>query len=266
MADIAFATRTPPPDLQGLVARICGFASHAKPCAFVETAELVFPVVFNLGQPWEIGLGGGARERRTSFTAGLFPGPVFVTSDAGAELLQIDLTPTGAARLFGGAAAELESLVVDLESVDPFARQLDSFLDQLHCSNNWQTRFDLVEQLLTPMFTHNVSPQVVQSWGLLARGWSVQRTADAVGWSTRHLSTRFRGETGLRPVTAARMLRFQHARAMAIQIDGTGWADIAATAGYSDQAHLIREFQSFAGESPTQWAKREHPSAQRLQI
>ncbi|MEQ9228227.1 MAG: AraC family transcriptional regulator, partial [Alphaproteobacteria bacterium] len=72
--------------------------------------------------------------------------PVSVSCAAGAELLQVDLTPLGAARLFGGAAAELAGRVVDLRSVDRFAGEHDAIHDLLHRATNWAARFDLIER------------------------------------------------------------------------------------------------------------------------
>ncbi|MEQ8402002.1 MAG: AraC family transcriptional regulator, partial [Roseitalea porphyridii] len=122
MADTMSLSRRPSLLFSGLIARISGYRSSTEPSWFIETAEMVFPLVFNLGQPWDIRLGSeGDANRSMSFTAGLYPGPVSVSCAAGAELLQVDLTPLGAARLFGGAAAELAGRVVDLRSVDRFA-------------------------------------------------------------------------------------------------------------------------------------------------
>jgi AraC-like DNA-binding protein len=33
-----------------------------------------------------------------------------------------------------------------------------------------------------------------------------------------------------------------------------GWAAIAATTGFSDQAHLVRNCRAFTGLTPTEWA------------
>ncbi len=267
MADTMFVSRPPSLPFNGLIARISGYSSRTKPSWFRETAELVFPLVFNLGQPWDIQLGSeGDAIRSLSFTAGLCPGPVVVSCAAGAELLQVDLTPLGAARLFGGAAAELAGQVVDLRSVERFGGEYNAIHERLHCAKDWTTRFDLIERFLAPKFTCATSTHIQESWNLLAQGHTVAETADAVAWSTRYLRTRFRQETGIRPVTAARMLRFQHARTFALRSDNPNWADIAAAAGYSDQAHLIRAFHEFAGESPTAWAGSARPSEPRLQV
>lgn len=267
MGDVTFISRMPSWALKGLVARISGYSSKLEPSFSLETAELVFPLVFNLGQPWAIRLGReGDVHRKLSFTAGLFDGPVAVAADAGAELLQVDLTPLGAARLFGGAAADLAAQVVDLSALDRFSGEYDAIHDQLYGVSDWQVRFDLIERFLAPRFEHPTSTRIQASWRLLAQGKSVAETAAAIGWSTRHLSAQFRRETGIRPVTAARMLRFQRARALALGDHSKGWAEIAATAGFSDQAHMIRAFHDFAGEPPRAWAQRARPSEPRLQI
>lgn len=189
-----------------------------------------------------------------------------VSCDAGAELIQIDLTPLGAVRLFGGAAAELAAKVVELRAIDQLGGEYETIHERLHGAADWQARFDLIEAFLAPRFRHANSIHVRQSWHYLAEGKTVSETAAAIGWSTRHLSAQFRKETGIRPVTAARMLRFQRARALALESENAAWAEIATATGYSDQAHLIREFQEFAGEPPSAWAQRSKPSEPRLQI
>jgi transcriptional regulator GlxA family with amidase domain len=74
--------------------------------------------------------------------------------------------------------------------------------------------------------------------------------AREVGWSERHLAARFRTEIGLTPKAAARVIRFDRARRMVL---GTPAAAVAATCGYADQAHLVREFVAFTGLGPRAW-------------
>ena len=56
-------------------------------------------------------------------------------------------------------------------------------------------------------------------------------------------------ESGLAPKHLCRILRFRHACELAMS-RGSGWAAIAADAGYFDQAHLIHDFHEFTGRAP----------------
>jgi AraC-like DNA-binding protein len=88
---------------------------------------------------------------------------------------------------------------------------------------------------------------------------TISGLARQVGWSHKHLITKFKQQVGVAPYTAARLLRlstvWQH-----IDDDQT-WARIAAESGYSDQAHLIREFRHFTGTTPAAliigWSQRD---------
>ncbi|WP_211368369.1 AraC family transcriptional regulator [Pseudoxanthomonas gei] len=71
-----------------------------------------------------------------------------------------------------------------------------------------------------------------------------------LGVSERHLRRVFRQAVGVSPKTFAKLTRFHHALAAARNGGGAGWADIAASAGYYDQAHLIAEFRAIAGATP----------------
>jgi AraC-like DNA-binding protein len=79
---------------------------------------------------------------------------------------------------------------------------------------------------------------------------SVRRLAREVGWSHKHLITRFKQQVGVAPKRAARLVRFD--RVLRRLHDGPSpWAELAAELGYADQAHLVREFREFAGTSPS---------------
>jgi AraC-like DNA-binding protein len=52
-----------------------------------------------------------------------------------------------------------------------------------------------------------------------------------------------------------RLTRFAHVCGALERMPGR-WADLAAQAGYADQAHLNREFRELAGTTPTDYIAR----------
>jgi AraC-like DNA-binding protein len=82
----------------------------------------------------------------------------------------------------------------------------------------------------------------------------IDRVADEALVHPRRLERMFRREVGLAPKMLARIARFQGV------LRGSGdWTAVAQQCGYYDQAHLIRDFKEFAGESPTAYFARIHP-------
>jgi AraC-like DNA-binding protein len=63
--------------------------------------------------------------------------------------------------------------------------------------------------------------------------------------SSRQLQRRCGTAFGYGPKTLARVLRLQ--RALALARRGRSFANVSATAGYADQAHLSREVKALAG-------------------
>ena len=87
----------------------------------------------------------------------------------------------------------------------------------------------------------------------------------AAGVSSTHLAQRFKELVGVTPKRLARSQRFA---ATMLAIDPAGpidWGDVAAGAGYVDQAHFGHEFREFTGLTPTRYIDvrrrflREHP-------
>lgn len=82
---------------------------------------------------------------------------------------------------------------------------------------------------------------------------SAAALADEAGIGLRTLQRRFMEHVGVSPGQHLRWLRFERARQMLLLRGDRRSADIALAAGYSDQAHFVREFRRFAGVTPGRW-------------
>jgi AraC-like DNA-binding protein len=109
----------------------------------------------------------------------------------------------------------------------------------------------LIARIQRPLLMHPAVAQALAASAedeLSARVAKMQR---ASGYSPRHFIGLFRSAVGLNPKHYYRIRRFNavvHSIALGAE---RCLADIAAASGYSDQAHLTREFKEFAGVAPT---------------
>jgi AraC-like DNA-binding protein len=178
-----------------------------------------------------------------------------VLEGAGARSwLGLLLAPLGAYRLLGPPMAELSGQLVDLtEVLGADGRRLG---ERLREAPTWRHRFALLDSFLLRRLDggSRPAPEVAWAWRrLVATGGRVPigQLADEVGWSHRHLIARFRQQVGLRPKTAARLIRFDGVLRRLDQGRQLDWGLVAREAGYADQAHLIRDFHQFSGTTPT---------------
>lgn len=165
--------------------------------------------------------------------------------------------PLTARRLLGLPLSELTNRAVGVGQLP--GRWLERLRDRLAEAPGWPERFALLDRVLAARLVASppVDPRLDWAWRWLVGSGgrvSVGVLADELGWSRRHLASRFRQEVGLPPKMAARLLRFQQAHAASAQAGATGravdWAAVAASCGYYDQSHLIRDFHQFAGATP----------------
>lgn len=68
--------------------------------------------------------------------------------------------------------------------------------------------------------------------------------------SYRQVLRRFREAAGLTPKEFARLRRLRAACLRAVRSTDPHWADVSADTGFSDQSHLVREFQDIYGWPP----------------
>jgi AraC-like DNA-binding protein len=190
-------------------------------------------------QPWVAG------PDRTAFVAAQEPGTV---------LTGLRFRPGAAPRLLGVPACELAGRRVLLSAVRPsLAHRITALLEQGRRPG--QALLGSVRDELPTAAP--ADPALPGAARLLGAGASVATTADVLGWTTRTLHRRAHQGFGYGPATVRRVLRFRAAVALAWL--GTPAAQIAASTGYADQAHLAREVRALAGVPLTQLRPAPHP-------
>lgn len=83
----------------------------------------------------------------------------------------------------------------------------------------------------------------------------VEELAAQTGLSLRTLHCRLTQDIGLSPKRILRIQRLHRSLELS-QAGSCGWAHVAASAGFADQAHMTREFVDLLGEPPTVWRQR----------
>ncbi len=185
--------------------------------------------------------------------------------------VQLAVHPLAARALFGVPAAELS--VSDFDGAAMLGGRAIELRDQLAETGRWHEAFALVRQYLVDAHRRRddvtVRSEVAYAWHLLDRSrgtLDIGTVADRVGLSTRHLTTLFHREVGRSPKTVAMLMRFEHAASqISDSVRRTGRVDLASVAahtGYSDQAHLTREFVRFTGVPPRHWLAEEFRNIQ----
>jgi AraC-like DNA-binding protein len=159
----------------------------------------------------------------------------------------------------------------------PVDRYLDRFCDArdvlagaewarvLHAvlgAEDTAARIALLEDFLAPRWRHAprgslaASPWRYADW---TRALALQAALSAPGRSLRQLQRRLRGWAGQPLQRLEGLSRAERAFLDAVQQQARGrvdWADVAAGAGYADQAQLCRAVRRGSGESPARLLER----------
>ncbi len=137
--------------------------------------------------------------------------------------------------------------------------EVNRLADRIQEVRNVPERIALVEAFLLEALNVERRDElvVVSAFRLRSPRASPSALAAESGLSRRQWIRRFQSSIGLNPKSFARILRFQ--RATALKSSGRDWGDVCLACGYYDQAHLIKEFQEFAGCSFDAFAPRSTP-------
>lgn len=172
-----------------------------------------------------------------------------------AALAGLRLRPDAAAVVLGQPVGELRDIRVPLDSV--VRGDIHRISERLCRTTAPGSRMVLLQDMLTGLLTQAeplIDRPIRRAVQLLrARpDQPVASLAADVGLSERQLRRRFEAAVGYGPKRLGRVFRFQ--RLLDLIHAGhhaAGWAQLAVTAGYADQSHLIRECSALAGGPPT---------------
>jgi AraC-like DNA-binding protein len=189
---------------------------------------------------------------RGAFIAGPDTGPAPVQSPPAAVLLGIRFRPGAGGPALGVPLSELRDRRVELADIDPaLARRLHGDLDPREAARR-------LERLARELAAAPEDPVVAAAVARLADPAArVEALAGEVALSERQLRRRLHAAVGYGPKTLQRVLRFQRVLAGLAPRNGSpeSLARLAASAGYSDQAHMSRETRELSGLTPLELAR-----------
>jgi AraC-like DNA-binding protein len=190
----------------------------------------------------------------TGFLIGPHDRPIVNEPQGETYCVGIVTTPFGCRPALGLAPAGLRGRVVDLLQAWPRAAGLRR--DLMTCRTPTEA-LDLVEATLrTPEpFDRNAFTRCESAVRQLSAepARPVSDIARGLGVSHGYLDRQFSEQVGLSPRTLARILRMRRLLEVIDVYGSVGWADKAAELGWSDQAHLIRDFKRHTGVTPSQY-------------
>lgn len=208
-------------------------------------------LILNFGAPFSQHGDHTSSLQPRNFLVGQMTGPIFISPTGAVQLLGIRFHPGGTSPFLRVVLHEITDQVVELGGLShELERELLRAVSQ---AESLLEKAAAVEKFLTRRLTRNhqdlrliqLASRIVASAGLI----SIDQLAHGAGISSRQLERRFLREVGIGPKLLGRIIRFQQVF-RAVEQCSSVWASVALECGYYDQAHLIRDFNQFAQQTP----------------
>jgi methylphosphotriester-DNA--protein-cysteine methyltransferase len=211
-------------------------------------------LVFHYGDPFMRRLETGGHERQArALLAGQLTGPVHLQPTGRIGVIGVRFLPGGLYALLQHPQREFTNRIVPLADV---SRDLaDEILPPIEDARDDAARAAILDRALLRRFDRLVRrpgpvqtavSAIVRSAGAA----TIDRVSAQCGVGTRQLERAFQEQVGISPKMLARIVRFQQVFQSVESGRPTPGAMLALTCGYYDQAHFVRDFKAFAGDTP----------------
>ena len=184
---------------------------------------------------------------------GLFTQPYDVHFRKRVRVFGIRFKPEGVYPLFGMPASEIHAAFADMESFT--GRNFREYSSRIRESNSIREMIGISEKYLLD----NVNRSKLNLYYLNRAAEIIRRKKGSISMeelaanayiSTRQLEREFRQKIGISPKNYMRIARLNHVNRIITTGRRLLLTDVSYACGYADQAHFIRDFKHFTGESP----------------
>ena len=211
-------------------------------------------LILHFGDAFERVHADGRIERQpTIIFAGQLKSQLLLRPTGAIGVLGIRFHPYGAAALFTTPQDELAGLTIGMDALDKSLSRALSEVRQSAADLDDGVR-RVQQELLQWVTPENIDPRIRSAVEAIDRAQglvSIDDLAASVSMTRRHLERKFLKAVGITPKRLARITRFQHALSILAASDAAPRGTrTAATCGYADQAHFIRDFRDLAGCPP----------------
>jgi len=224
-------------------------------------------IIFNLAGPQAMYVDGDLSNRRLferSWITGLFDKPLFVgpaydAAVSGTHLVGASVPPSALHSMFGFDAYEFRNRVFDADAV--FGADVNRVWHEIGDARSTRERFAVLADFLFRCKQRLSRPAPFSALSAIRRthltGGQVTITelCDELGVSRKHLGALFKRTVGVTPKAFGRLTRFRRAMMALETRHSPEFAQMALELGFSDQAHFISDFSTFAGETPAQFLR-----------
>ena len=244
----------------------CYWSLRANAKGEAPTVERIVPdgcpeIVVNRADPFQrIYPGASPRRQEEILVVGQFTRPIDISSTGEVNLIGIRFEPGGLHAVFGIPMNEFVNVDTCLSQIN---RSLRADLLSACRPGPVEDRLSDLNALFLRTL-HRAKRSIPHNAGFIGTAvrlvesgcYTADGLATAIGINRRALERIFRTEVGLSPKLFARICRIQsvlHGLDQGAHVHD--WAAIAASRGFSDQSHLIREFRLLAGTTPKRYLK-----------
>lgn len=213
-------------------------------------------IIFHYKEPYLISVKGEWQLQDMNLFAGQCTKYFYLKNTGKSGMAGIKFKPAALTHLYGVSMHLLKDKVVPLHEVlehvyHQVKHCIDMFEDHKKMISNIDDYFKGLcsSKKITPAAIDNAVDLIISKKGIV----TVSEISDKACLGERQLLNLFNRYVGLSPKLFARIIRLNYIFSL-VKNNTSSWSSLAYEAAFFDQAHFIKDFQKFTGDSPSRYA------------